>query len=98
MKLSNGLDQTVNAASLITNGSFEGWASGNFAHRPESFPAVNDTMVLAPGSTTMTGWTVVNGDVAWIGPTNPFNLTASKGSYFLDLTGYIAISRVGMGE
>jgi hypothetical protein len=40
----------------------------------------------------MPGWTVTGSHyVSWIGPTNPFNLTASPsgGSYFLDLTGYI---------
>ena len=36
----------------------------------------------------MPGWTVVNGSLAWIGPANPFGLTASNGSYFLDLTDY----------
>ena len=37
----------------------------------------------------MTNWTVVgNSPIAWIGPNNPFGLTASNGNYFLDLTGY----------
>jgi hypothetical protein len=67
-------------ANLITNGSFENTAG---------FIANGDnTMNLLPASTTMTGWQVINGDVAWIGPTNPFGLTASNGTYFLDLTGY----------
>ncbi len=76
-----GAHQTVNADSIV-NGSFEN-VSGFVGDG-------NDTMILAPGSTTMTGWTVVHGDVAWIGPTNTFHLTAPSGggSYFLDLTGY----------
>jgi len=66
-------------ANLLTNGSFE---FGNFV------PDGNDTMSLAAGATDMTGWTVENAALAWIGPANPFSLTASDGSYFLDLTGY----------
>ena len=43
------------------------------------------------GPPYMPGWTVSGSHyVSWIGPTNPFHgLTASDGSYFLDLTGYI---------
>ena len=66
-------------ANLLTNGSFE---SGNF------IPDANDTMSLLPGATDITGWTVENAALAWIGPSNPFSLSASDGSYFLDLTGY----------
>jgi hypothetical protein len=67
-------------AGSITNGSFEN--TTNFVGDG------NDTMSLASGSTVMPGWTVVNNSVAWIGPTNPFLLSASNGSYFLDLQGY----------
>jgi hypothetical protein len=72
-------------ANLLTNGSFE--TITNFVNQG------NDTMLLPVGSTTMTGWTVNgtaagNDGVAWIGPTNPFNITAQDGSYALDLTGY----------
>jgi hypothetical protein len=68
-----------NAASLIVNGSFE---SGNFVPDPQ------DSMALAVGATDMTGWTVQSAPLAWIGPSNPFGLSASDGSYFLDLSGY----------
>ena len=44
-------------------------------------------MLLSAGSTAIPGWTVINGGLAWDGPTNPYGLTASDGSYFLDLTG-----------
>jgi hypothetical protein len=67
------------AANLIINGSFE---SGNFV------PNAQNTMVLAIGDTDIAGWTVQNASLAWIGPSNPFGLTASDGSYFLDLSGY----------
>lgn len=68
-------------ANLLTNPSFE---SGAFANQG------NDTMSLLAGSTVITGWTVVTDTTAWIGPTNPFNLSASDGSFFLDLTNYQA--------
>lgn len=68
------------AASLITNGSFED--TTNFVDQG------NDTMTVGPGSTAITGWTVTAGSLAWIGPSNPFGVTASDGSYSLDLTGY----------
>ncbi len=71
-------------ANLLTNGSFED--TTNFVNQG------SDTMDLSPGSTSMPGWTVAGSHyVSWIGPTNPFGLTASPsgGSYFLDLTGYI---------
>jgi Protein of unknown function (DUF642) len=66
-------------AAPFTNGSFE---DGVFT------PDGNDTDVLNTGSTTMTGWTVTGHDIAWIGPTNPFGLSPSDGSKFLDLTSY----------
>jgi hypothetical protein len=72
-------------ANLLTNGSFED--TTNFVN------VSNDTDNLAVGSTAMTGWTVTGSEsLAWIGPTNPFGLTApaSGGMYFLDLTDYNA--------
>jgi hypothetical protein len=73
----------AHALNLLTNGSFED--TTNFVNQG------NDTMDLDVGSTLMPGWTVSGSHyVSWIGPTNPFHgLTASDGSYFLDLTGYI---------
>ena len=74
-------------ASLITNGSFENIT--NFVDNTGQ-----DTMRVPQGnSTDMPGWTATGqpgrtADIAWIGPTNPFGLSASSGSYFLDLTGY----------
>jgi Protein of unknown function (DUF642)/PEP-CTERM motif len=72
---------TSSQANLLTNGSFE---LGAFVNQG------NDTMSLAPGSTVITGWTVVTDTTAWIGAANPFGLTASDGSFFLDLTNYQA--------
>jgi len=66
-------------ANLLTNGSFE---SGAFVNQG------NDTMSLGVGSTVISGWTVVTDTTAWIGPRNPFGLTASDGDFFLDLTNY----------
>jgi Protein of unknown function (DUF642) len=68
-------------SASILNGSFED--TTNFVANSD------DTMPLVVGSTSMTGWTVVGSSpIAWIGPDNPFGLTASNGKYFLDLTGY----------
>ena len=67
-------------ANLLTNGSFENTAG--FVDNGQN------TMSLFAPSTTMTGWTVTGDSLAWIGPTNPFSLSASAGSYFLDLTDY----------
>ena len=66
-------------ANLLTNGSFE---DGNF------IPDTSDSKSLEVGATDMTGWAVQTAGLAWIGPSNPFSLSASAGSYFLDLSGY----------
>jgi Protein of unknown function (DUF642)/PEP-CTERM motif len=66
-------------ANLLTNGSFE---LGTFTNQG------NDTQTFTAGATVMTGWTTTGNFVSWIGPTNPFGLTAQDGSFFLDLTGY----------
>ena len=68
-------------ANLLSNGSFE---SGAFVNQD------NDTMSLPAGSIAISGWTVVTDTTAWIGPTNPFGLSANDGSFFLDLTNYQA--------
>lgn len=47
-------------------------------------------MSLGVGSTVITGWTVVTDATAWIRGGNPFGLSASDGSQFLDLTNYSA--------
>jgi hypothetical protein len=66
-------------ANLVTNGSFEDITG--------FVPDYRDTMILYGGSATIPGWTVTGNQIGWIGPTNPFGLTAAQGSYFLDLTG-----------
>jgi hypothetical protein len=67
-------------AAGVTNGSFED--TTGFVNQG------NDTMSLPGGSTAMTGWTVTGDSVAWIGPANPFSVSASDNDYFLDLTDY----------
>lgn len=59
-------------ANLITNGSFES-------------PASVGAPSLPNGSTYLTNWTVVNAEIAQGGFSG---ITASDGSYSLDLTGY----------
>jgi hypothetical protein len=71
----------AHAANLLVNGSFE---QGAFINQG------NQTMSLAGGSTVITGWTVLNDVTAWIDAGNPFGLSASDGSRFLDLTDYSA--------
>src|SRR5690349_7006660 len=70
--------------NLLVNGSFE-----------IGFPALpnhpgDNTESLAVGSTEITGWTVINGEIAWINtvPVNAFGLAPTDGSKLLDLTGY----------
>ncbi len=48
----------------------------------------DDTMTLSIGSTAMDGWTVTNDLIAWIGPANPWFLSANEGEFFLDLTDF----------
>lgn len=77
------LPGTQAAANLLVNGSFED--ATNFLDNTGQ-----DTMNVDLGSTAMTGWTVTGSHfVSWIGPGNPFLLTASNGGYFVDLTGYL---------
>ena len=67
-------------SAVLINGSFE---SGSFA------PNSQNTMTLNIGATSMTGWTVFNDQIAWIGTPNPFyGLSPTSGSRFLDLTDY----------
>jgi hypothetical protein len=65
-------------ANLLFNGSFE---LGSFV------PTEPGSMLLSPSATDITGWTVIDSGLAWDSPANPYGLTASDGSYFLDLTG-----------
>jgi len=67
-------------AATVTNGSFEDTTGFSSAGHPG-----DDTDSLGSG---LPGWTIVNHNVAWIGPSNPFGLAASDGHYFLDLTDY----------
>ncbi len=68
----------VNANTLIQNGSFEDTA--NFMSNGA------DINTLGVGSIAMPGWTVIGQEVLWVGPANPYIVSASHGGYFLDLT------------
>ena len=80
------------AADLITNGSFE--AGRIVANNGDA-----DSQQLFSGDNiTLSGWTVVGGaDIAWIGGGNPYAITASDGTKFLDLTGWHANNVQGAG-
>lgn len=69
-----GIGPQMAHANLLTNGSFENPASLNSPSLPN-------------GSTYLTGWTVINAEIAQIFP-GGFGITASNGLYSLDLTGY----------
>jgi len=81
-------------ANLIVNGSFE----DNTATFVSNVNAGDDTMNLNPGASNLSPWSVISGDVAWVGPSNPFGLSASDGNYFLDLTGYERTAHGGVTE
>lgn len=77
------LSSAAQADNLITNGSFEG-----------SVPLIENhgdvhSMGLTAGSTYIPGWTVTGSEIAWIGSGNPYQLAASTGDRFLDLTGWV---------
>ncbi len=73
-------------ANLIMNGGFE---SGSFV------PPSNQTMTLSPGSSSLSGWQIVNDSLAWIGAGDPWGLDAQEGNFFLDLSDYAAGSPFG---
>ncbi len=67
------------AGNMIRNGSFE---TGDFAPDP------GQVMSLVAGARQIDGWTVTGDVLSWIGPGGPWNLSASDGTHFLDLTDY----------
>jgi hypothetical protein len=76
-------------ANLLTNGSFEN-TNGTFVGD------VNKTDELNSGSSVIPGWTTTNGvPTAWIQNGNPWAISASNGSFFLDLTGYSDVGTYG---
>jgi hypothetical protein len=86
------LASQAGAANLITNGSFEdGQLVANYVD-----PGAQR---LFPGDVSMPGWITLNSglDIAWIGLGNPYNMTASDGNNFLDLTGWHDQSGQGAG-
>ena len=71
----------ANAASILLNGSFE---DGGFVDTG----AIDQTMSLTVGATTIANWTVVGDTLAWITTPNPWGLEAENGNLFLDLTNF----------
>ena len=68
-------------ANLLTNGSFENTAS-TFVNDGQGL-----MLVSGPAGSSIPGWTVVANNVHWEVSPNPFGLTPSDGSYYVDLTG-----------
>lgn len=74
------LTLSVNAsAQIVTNGGFEAFTG--------TFGGDGGAQLIA-SSTTLTGWTIVGGEIAVLKVPNAYNLTPSSGNNFLDLTGY----------
>ena len=69
------------AINLISNGSFESGSNG---------AALGDWVMEAPGSTDITGWSVVSTNIDWV---NGFWL-AADGTHSLDLNGNLGPSGV----
>jgi hypothetical protein len=69
---------TSHAQNLITNGSFE---IGAFADDGDGWQC------LQPGSTLLQGWTIISDDIVRAVNTNYWEITASHGSFHLDLAG-----------
>jgi hypothetical protein len=67
------------SAQIVSNGSFETF-TGGFAG--------DGGAQLTNASTTLTGWTIVGGEIAVLKTPNIYNLAASAGNNFLDLAGY----------
>lgn len=87
------LASQAGAVNLITNGSFEdGQLVPNYVDPGARMIGPNDSVTLA-------GWTTLNSglDISWIGLGNPYNITASDGNNFLDLTGWHDQSGQGAG-
>lgn len=70
---------TCASAQIVSNGGFETF-TGAFG--------ADGGAQLTSASTTLTGWTIVGGEIAVLHNPNIYNLTASSGNNFLDLTGY----------
>ena len=54
-----------------------------------------DIMSLNPNATNITGWTVINNEMAWLEGATTFNLPPSDGNRSLDLTGFSDSSPFG---
>ena len=70
---------TCASAQIVSNGSFETF-TGAFGG--------DGGAQLTGASTTLTGWTIVGGEVAVLKTPNVYNLAASDGTNFVDLAGY----------
>ena len=66
-------------AQIVSNGSFE-TSTGVFLS--------DGGQELLTSTTTLTGWTIVGGEIAVLRSPNAYNLAASVGNNFLDLAGY----------
>lgn len=88
------------AAASFTNGSFEFGNPSNTPGTNTQDASVNSQQLFVGDNTTLTGWTVIGttgNDIAWIGNSNAYGLSASDGNNFLDLTGWQFGGAIGKG-
>jgi Protein of unknown function (DUF642) len=76
-------------ANLITNGSFENTGA--------TFVGDANKVDILVNSTAIPGWTTNSKPTAWIENGNPYDIPASDGNFFLDLTGYADTKAGGYG-
>lgn len=67
------------SAQIVSNGGFESFTG--------AFGGDGGAQLIAT-STTLTGWTIVGGEIAILRGPNSYSLAASAGNNFLDLAGY----------
>ena len=72
------LDSVAHAQNLLTNPSFD---LGSFVNRGDGF------QILPNGSTAISGWTVINDELAWGTIPNSALIAPLSGLFFLDLQG-----------
>ena len=65
-------------AQHLVNGSFEDF-SGNLR--------ADQAAQLLPGSTALTGWSIVDGEIAILSNANPYGVATPNGEMFIDLSG-----------
>jgi len=83
----------ADAVNIVSNGSFE-----NFTGTFGNVISGDGGSRINPGEAFLTGWDVVTDEIALLQNGNLYNLTASDGTRFLDLTGYTSAGSQGISQ